>query len=291
MSSSARAAAPRCRCGLPARNAAAKRTRSVHAGYSVAMRACPRTQTPVIPGTPALSWGLLPGKGVLIMKSLKVLSAAAAVALVLPLATPSFAQGRGGHGGGGGGHFGGGGGAHFGGGGGGAHFGGGGAHFGGGGARMGGGNFGGARIGGGGGNFAAGTAVRPSGGSFVGGTASRPAFSPSYSGTRSVATAGNWQGGSGNWSGRHWHHRHGGGFWPGFAAGAAIGGLGSYAYYGGGYYDDPYYYGDSYYDEPTVAVVPDGGGDSAAYCAQRYKSYDPASGTYLGYDGQRHPCP
>jgi hypothetical protein len=24
---------------------------------------------------------------------------------------------------------------------------------------------------------------------------------------------------------------------------------------------------------------------------QRYKSYDPASGTYLGYDGQRHPCP
>ncbi|WP_162130944.1 BA14K family protein, partial [Bradyrhizobium genomosp. III] len=43
-------------------------------------------------------------------------------------------------------------------------------------------------------------------------------------------------------------------------------------------------------DEPSVAVVPDSGGDPA-YCAQRYKSYDPASGTYLGYDGQRHPCP
>jgi hypothetical protein len=28
-----------------------------------------------------------------------------------------------------------------------------------------------------------------------------------------------------------------------------------------------------------------------AYCAQRYRSYDPASGTYLGYDGLRHPCP
>jgi hypothetical protein len=28
-----------------------------------------------------------------------------------------------------------------------------------------------------------------------------------------------------------------------------------------------------------------------AYCAQRFKSYDPASGTYLGYDGLRHPCP
>jgi len=23
----------------------------------------------------------------------------------------------------------------------------------------------------------------------------------------------------------------------------------------------------------------------------RFKSYDPGSGTYLGYDGLRHPCP
>ena len=28
-----------------------------------------------------------------------------------------------------------------------------------------------------------------------------------------------------------------------------------------------------------------------AYCSQRFRSYDPASGTYLGYDGERHPCP
>lgn len=28
-----------------------------------------------------------------------------------------------------------------------------------------------------------------------------------------------------------------------------------------------------------------------SYCAQRFRSYDPASGTYLGYDGQRHSCP
>jgi hypothetical protein len=27
------------------------------------------------------------------------------------------------------------------------------------------------------------------------------------------------------------------------------------------------------------------------HCAQRYRSYDPASGTFMGYDGQRHPCP
>ena len=39
------------------------------------------------------------------------------------------------------------------------------------------------------------------------------------------------------------------------------------------------------YGTPGVAV----GDDS--YCAQRFKSWDPATGTYLGYDGLRHPCP
>ena len=34
-----------------------------------------------------------------------------------------------------------------------------------------------------------------------------------------------------------------------------------------------------------------GGGDSSAYCESRFKSYNPATGTYLGYDGLRHPCP
>jgi hypothetical protein len=33
------------------------------------------------------------------------------------------------------------------------------------------------------------------------------------------------------------------------------------------------------------AVSPDDG-----YGCQRYRSYDPASGTYMGYDGQRHSC-
>jgi hypothetical protein len=31
-------------------------------------------------------------------------------------------------------------------------------------------------------------------------------------------------------------------------------------------------------------------GADASYCAQRYRSYDPASGTFMGYDGRRHPC-
>jgi hypothetical protein len=31
--------------------------------------------------------------------------------------------------------------------------------------------------------------------------------------------------------------------------------------------------------------------NAVQYCASRYRSYDPRSGTYLGYDGYRHPCP
>jgi hypothetical protein len=37
--------------------------------------------------------------------------------------------------------------------------------------------------------------------------------------------------------------------------------------------------------ENSYAMSPDDG-----YCAQRYRSYDPASGTYMGYDGRRHSC-
>lgn len=33
-----------------------------------------------------------------------------------------------------------------------------------------------------------------------------------------------------------------------------------------------------------------GGYSSHSACAARYRSYDPASGTYLGYDGYRHRC-
>ena len=30
---------------------------------------------------------------------------------------------------------------------------------------------------------------------------------------------------------------------------------------------------------------------NANYCAQRYRSYDPESGTYMNNDGNRYPCP
>jgi BA14K-like protein len=31
--------------------------------------------------------------------------------------------------------------------------------------------------------------------------------------------------------------------------------------------------------------------DAVDYCLQRFRSFDPASMTYLGTDGLRHPCP
>ena len=93
---------------------------------------------------------------------------------------------------------------------------------------------------------------------------------------------------------RYWHHgwHGGGGALAGFAAGAILGGLaaqGPYGYYGPGYYYGPdYAYVPDYAYEPGPANL-DGG--AVRYCMSRFKSYDPASGTYLGYDGLRHPCP
>ena len=80
---------------------------------------------------------------------------------------------------------------------------------------------------------------------------------------------GGWRGGGG------WGY-----FGGGVVAGALLGGLLAAPYY----YPGPYYYsGPVYYDGP-----PD---DAVRYCMRRFRSYDPRSGTYLGYDGYRHPCP
>lgn len=79
------------------------------------------------------------------------------------------------------------------------------------------------------------------------------------------------------WRGRHWRHRHYG-YWRhrgyyyddgGALAAGAIFGLAAGA----------------------LAANAAAGGNAVAYCSQRFRSYDPASGTYLGYDGYRHPCP
>jgi BA14K-like protein len=123
-------------------------------------------------------------------------------------------------------------------------------------------------------------------------------------------------------SAQRWHGHRGFGV-AGFAAGALIGGAAAavtqpwwgpgYGYgYGYGYdgYYPSYAYDPGYVTGPAYAYAPDydqsyaygagptyarpayaAPGRDDAYCAQRYRSYDPASGTYLGFDGVRHSCP
>jgi BA14K-like protein len=202
----------------------------------------------------------------------KVLSTAAAMALVLPLVLPgaSFAQERTPRGGAPAAVGGGSGGAP-------AR-----AFVGGGSARQFSGGAvasrpplgGGARVGGGSAPQFSGSVSRPT--FSGGGVASGPRYSNGYGG------------------GYRYHRRGDGGFIPGAVAGAVIGGAlasQSYGYYDPGYYSSYGYYDDGYYDDGAVAAAPASGDDSVAYCMQAYKSYDPASGTYLGYDGLRHPCP
>ena len=83
-------------------------------------------------------------------------------------------------------------------------------------------------------------------------------------------------------------HLGGGGGWRGFARGNAYRGGPNY-----GRWD----YGD--WDSGLYALAPLGaitGGaivaaaPSVGACEQRYHSFNPTSGTYLGYDGQRHVC-
>jgi hypothetical protein len=84
---------------------------------------------------------------------------------------------------------------------------------------------------------------------------------------------------------RWWGHHGGWGYGAaGFAAGALI---------GSAIASRPYYYDYGYDGPPAYAYAPGPAypdGDEA-YCESRFRSYDPASGTYVGYDGRRHPCP
>jgi BA14K-like protein len=88
-----------------------------------------------------------------------------------------------------------------------------------------------------------------------------------------------------------WGRGFGWGFGAGFLGGAIIGSALARPYY---YGPGPYYpyYGPAYYPPPAYGPgyypAPADGGNG---CARRYKSYDPASGTFLGHDGARHPCP
>jgi hypothetical protein len=125
----------------------------------------------------------------------------------------------------------------------------------------------------------------------------------------SAPASAQWRGG---WHGGGWH---GGGWgWPAAAAAGIVGGAVAAAtspLWAPGYYDSypgyaygsygyaPYNYGNGTYGygypaPATVTVAPGtevAQGDTTAWCAARYRSFDPASGTYLGFDGMRHTCP
>ena len=208
----------------------AESTHSIHTAYSPGLTVsfCAEFGARLGNVAPSRGLGWVPGMEFM-MINLKILSAAAVMALVLPMAAPvaSFAQDHRGNG-----------------------------------ARPG----GGVRPGGAG--------VRQGGGNFHGGGAHGPRFS------------------GGGYRGGDYHRGGGGAFIPGIVAGAVIGGaIASQGGYGGpGYYAQGYY-DDQGYDDGAVAVAPGpGGDDGTAYCMQTYRSYDPQSGTYMGYDGVRNPC-
>ena len=148
---------------------------------------------------------------------------------------------------------------------------GGGGGFSGGGGMRGGGSFSGGMRGGGG------AAIRGGGRAHVSHPIARP--------------GGGWANRPGNrppgWANRPGYNP-GWGYRPGYGwgAAAAVGaGLAASAYY------DPYYYGGyGYYDEGAYAA-PAGPDDAIAECARRFKTYDPASQTYVVRKGVRARCP
>lgn len=92
-----------------------------------------------------------------------------------------------------------------------------------------------------------------------------------------------WRRGGWHRGDRGWRRGGGWGIGAGILGGAILGSALAAPYY----YDRPYYY----YPRTTYYGAYGGGGDAVAYCSSRFRSYDPVSGTYLGYDGLRHPCP
>ena len=113
------------------------------------------------------------------------------------------------------------------------------------------------------------------------------------------ATIGHSYAGHGRARPQYQHRGYAGGQGPRYATGTGVAALAAGALIGGavasqyqGYYPVetyPVYSGQSYVYIDSTPV--ENNGDAVAYCEQTYRSYSPASGTYLGYDGFRHPCP
>ncbi|MEI2384031.1 BA14K family protein [Breoghania sp. JC706] len=96
---------------------------------------------------------------------------------------------------------------------------------------------------------------------------------------------------------RHWRHRHyrpGVSFW--FGSGPLVG----VPYWRYGYRPGPYYYGADPYYYSRAPLPPSryyyrgrpvpGSPDWYAYCASKYKSFNPRTGLYLAYSGKYRRC-
>jgi hypothetical protein len=110
------------------------------------------------------------------------------------------------------------------------------------------------------------------------GTTVKPVKTPYVEQVRDRGHRGHW---------RHRHHRHRGDNWGPWVAGGLLG-LGLYGLsqnYDDGYDGYAYYNGNDYaYDnEPSAGGY--------ARCEATFRSFDPSSGTYVGYDGVRRMCP
>ncbi|BCP54310.1 hypothetical protein K32_29270 [Kaistia sp. 32K] len=148
--------------------------------------------------------------------------------------------------------------------------------------------------------------------SFV--TFGAPARAESADGSFQVAQ--NWNGGNGNWNGNWRHGWRGGGHgwnrggWNG--GGWNGGGWNGGGWNGGGWNGGGYYYHDNnnwagaaaaagIIGLATGAIIANSanqqryysggyGGDYISYCSSRYRSFNPNTGTFTGYDGYQHRC-
>ncbi|WP_244635957.1 BA14K family protein [Chthonobacter albigriseus] len=68
----------------------------------------------------------------------------------------------------------------------------------------------------------------------------------------------------------------------GLAAGALLGGVLAQGGFGGG--------GGNVVSAPPAAGYAPFSAGYMSYCSSRYRSFDPRTGTFMGYDGQRHFC-
>jgi hypothetical protein len=84
------------------------------------------------------------------------------------------------------------------------------------------------------------------------------------------------------WHGDRYRYRHGG----------------YRHYHNGWYYNNPWWLAAPFvagavvgaYAAPRVYYDNDYGGGHVEWCLNRYRSYDPRTNTFLGYDGYRHEC-